>query len=48
MASHRAILHPWNVITPVVLQPRGEITEGFTRLGIHNFQAAAAYVAGLP
>jgi hypothetical protein len=48
MAPHRAILHPWNVITPVVLRPSGNITDEFTGLGIHDFRAAAAYVAGLP
>jgi hypothetical protein len=48
MASRRAILHPWNVIAPVVLRPRGDITDRFTRLGIRDFRAAAAYVAGLP
>lgn len=48
MAPHRAILHSWNVITPVVLRPSRNITGGFTRIGIHDFRAAAAYVAGLP
>lgn len=47
MAPHKAILLSWNVITPVVLRPSGNITDGFTRLGIHDFRAAAAYVAGL-
>lgn len=44
----RVGLHSWRVLSPLVLRPRGHITRAFTRLGINDFRAAAAYVSRLP
>jgi len=42
------MLHSWDVLDPVVLQPAGPITAAFHLAGVCDYRNAARYVARLP
>jgi len=42
------MLHSWRALDPVPLREAGEVTAGFLRLSISDFQSAAKHLASLP
>lgn len=48
LIGQKTALHSWDALDAVTFKRQGEITRAFTAIGIHDFRAAAAYVAQLP
>lgn len=42
------MLHSWEALKPVVLQPAGDVTHAFVNLGAHDYREAARYIHQLP
>jgi hypothetical protein len=42
------MLHSWEALEPVLLQPAGDVTQAFVNLGAHHYRDAALYIHQLP